>query len=261
MLLVRLVESSMNGNQSKDDQSGNRVICFGEHSSWTFTIQERRSPAVASPDGSHESVHGNEQIAAGGTVATPVHNTHYSIPDTMDERTHDLPDSSPDLSNEEMALLRKKGALELPPKEVQDALLDSYFRWVHPAYVIFDRREHMQRMAEGRASLLLLQAIFFIGAIYVEEGVIRKHYANRHAAELMFFKRAKALYEAEHDNYPGPFLNQFLVGLTNRTKGHRALVRSCNISSPSERHAQVVSECPNASWFSPFVKIQAVNLT
>lgn len=157
---------------------------------------------MASPDGSHESVHGNEQIAAGGTAATLVHNTHYLIPDTMDERTHDLPDSSPDLSNEEMVLLRKKGALELPPKEVQDALLDSYFRWVHPAYVIFDRREHMQRMAEGRASLLLLQAIFFIGAIYVEEEVIRKHYANRHAAELMFFKRAKALYEAEDESDP-----------------------------------------------------------
>jgi len=120
------------------------------------------------------------------------------IPDDVDESAHDLPDGI-DVAAEEAALLHKMGALSLPPKPVQDALLAAYFRWLHPALRLFDQHEFMHRLSEGRSSLLLLQAVFFVATIYVEDEVIQANYSSRRAAELMFFKRAKALYEVEHE--------------------------------------------------------------
>lgn len=206
MLLARLAESFASREATITRYSGNRIVYFSENSSWSFTIQDQRSPAPTSSPGTSED--SNPGTPADGAVnqwdtrATPVHSTHYSIPETMDDRAHNLPDSGLDLSNDEAALLCKKGAFTLPPRPLQDALLTAYFRWMQPAHFVLDRHEFMQRYQEGRTSLLLLQAIFFVGAIYAPDEVICEHFPSRQAAELMFFKRAKALYEAEHEADP-----------------------------------------------------------
>lgn len=201
MLLVRLMKSSASRT---NHQPGDRVVCFGEHSSWSFTIQESFSPSSGSSNLSQSenrcSIQTTELYGENGPSTKPqIHSTHYCIPDTIDVRTHDLPDTSADSIDDEYALLCKKGAFTLPLGQVQDALLAAFFRWVHPALYILNRREFMELLAANRVSPLLLQAIFFVSSIYVEMDAIQAHYPCRHAMEVMFFKRAKALYDAEYE--------------------------------------------------------------
>jgi hypothetical protein len=124
---------------------------------------------------------------------------HYEIPDTVDRQPYDVPADDFDWKQEEMNLLQKKGAFSLPPLHVQKALLDAYFRWVFPMQQILDREQFLRDFEAGRASVLLLQALFFVGTTCCDEDIIRGHWGTRRSAQVTLYRRVKALYDADYE--------------------------------------------------------------
>lgn len=118
----------------------------------------------------------------------------------MDRCAHDLPRVGAVSDEEELELLNRRGALELPPEAIQIALLQAYFAWFHPCHQILDEAELWKSFREGNTSVFLLQSMLFVAATFCDESTIRSHWSSRREAEQIFFKRAKALYDADHES-------------------------------------------------------------
>lgn len=76
-------------------------------------------------------------------------------------------------SAEDLAYLKRKGALEVPPKNALDQCVATYFHVFHPFFPVVDKPAFLRRyyatsyedLAEGKGiSLLLVQAIVFTAA-------------------------------------------------------------------------------------------------
>ncbi|GAM38810.1 hypothetical protein TCE0_033r09851 [Talaromyces pinophilus] len=185
MLLVQLMNSEEQENIPHSNNVANKVMYFGNDSIWAWTIQKAR-------DGNAQ------QTASPASVSTKsaACNVHYPVPTTLDDRPHDLPEEA-DLKQAEMDLLRKKGAFSLPPLFVQKALLDAYFRWIFPMQQILDRKQFLDDFEAGRASIVLLQALFFVATTCCDEDIIKANWGSRRSAQLTLYQRVKALYDAD----------------------------------------------------------------
>lgn len=183
MLLVQLMNSEEHEDIPQSRKVANKVMYFGNDSIWAWTIQKARGG-----DG--------QQSASPISVGTKSANVHYPVPTTLDDRPHDLPEEG-DLKQEEMDLLRKKGAFSLPPLFVQKALLDAYFRWIFPLQQILDRKKFLDDFEAGRASIVLLQALFFVSTTCCDEDIIKANWGSRRSAQLTLYQRVKALYDAD----------------------------------------------------------------
>ncbi|QKX64674.1 uncharacterized protein TRUGW13939_11850 [Talaromyces rugulosus] len=188
MLLVQLMNSEEYENTPHSKNVSNKVMYFGNDSIWAWTIQKARG--------------GNsQQSASPASVSTQslANNVHYQVPTTLDERPHDVPEGDFDFKQEEMDLLRKKGAFSLPPLFVQKALLDAYFRWIFPMQQILDREQFLQDFEAGRASILLLQALYFVATTCCDDEIIKVNWGSRRSAQLTLYQRVKALYDADYE--------------------------------------------------------------
>lgn len=86
---------------------------------------------------------------------------------------------------------------QLPTKPVVDALLDAYFTHINPIFPVVDQNLFMEQYSSKDSSnppsLLLLHAILVAGAhvLYLQP--------NRDATKVLFFRRAKALFDARFE--------------------------------------------------------------
>ncbi|KAI9871346.1 MAG: hypothetical protein M1830_003011 [Pleopsidium flavum] len=120
----------------------------------------------------------------------------------MDEKARNIPYETYDVTFglEERKLLQRKGAFTLPEKNVRDQLLRTYFDCVHPSFPILDRPEFIRLNVNNHLSLLILQSVYFVAATHCEESLILEAgFRTRHSARLTFYKRAKALYDADYE--------------------------------------------------------------
>lgn len=196
MLLIRLADMEelrdyqkiANGPDRIPNKVPNRVVYFGSDSIWSWAIKKARRNIPL-------------QTTSPGSISTqsPTSNVHYEIPNTVDHQPHDVPGDDFDWKQEEMNLLQKKGAFSLPPLHVQKTLLDAYFRWVFPMQQLLDREQFLRDFEAGRASVLLLQALFFVGTTCCDEDIIREHWGTRRSAQVTFYRRVKALYDADYE--------------------------------------------------------------
>jgi hypothetical protein len=194
MLLVRLADTEelegyqkiTNGPDTIPDKGPDRVVYFGGIWSWAIRKARRNMPLQAI---SPRSI----------STRSPTSNVHYEIPDTVGRQPHDVPGNDFGWKEEEMNLLRKKGAFSLPPLHVQRELLDAYFRWVFPMQQLLDRARFLRDFEAGRASILLLQALFFVGTTCCDEDIIREHWGTRRSAQVTLYRRVKALYDADYE--------------------------------------------------------------
>ena len=89
-------------------------------------------------------------------------------------------------------------ALELPPRAAVDALLRAYFDHVNPGFPVVDEvlflAQYHARDPRNPPSLLLLHAMLVVGA-----HVLYSDPATRTAAKAVFFRRAKALFDARFE--------------------------------------------------------------
>lgn len=141
--------------------------------------------------------------------------------------TNRLPPARSDAVSRQTEHLRKLGLAEaspgadadpanMPPIH-DDALLDFYFEHFHPAFPIVHCAQFRAAVADGTASLLVLNAVRMV-ATTIYDGALLVDAAgrpqNRHALRRTYYQRAKALYDGDlepdkYDSIAGAFLMSF----------------------------------------------------
>ncbi|CAG9970638.1 unnamed protein product [Clonostachys byssicola] len=106
------------------------------------------------------------------------------------------------LDNVEIEILHQRGAFLLPPRALCDELIEAYFKWVHPIVPVIDRSRFMRQYRDPKnpPSLLLLQAVLLAGSRACDNSQLMDANGSTNPAALTFYKRAKALYDANYED-------------------------------------------------------------
>lgn len=121
---------------------------------------------------------------------------HYPLPeDAANQRM------ATKMNPEEMDILAKRGALQLPPRNLCEELIDAYFKWVAPVIPIINKSWFMQRWhdLDNQPPLLLMQAILLAGSRVCTTAMLLDANGSPIPAATIFYKRAKALYDADYE--------------------------------------------------------------
>ncbi|CAG8593067.1 1783_t:CDS:2, partial [Acaulospora colombiana] len=98
---------------------------------------------------------------------------------------------------------RSNVTLELPPKELCDRLLDTFWAQVHPYMIFIDRQDFMEKynnIEENHTQIILLYAMFAISAKFIDDPAVRTNPDVPSTAGDEYFNRAKELLRDEFDN-------------------------------------------------------------
>jgi hypothetical protein len=127
------------------------------------------------------------------STEVPVHLPHF---------VHPLPTR---IEPEDIKYLHIKGALTLPPIELQNALLQSYVEYVHPYMPLMELHEFLGIIncrdgLNGKTSLLLYQAVMFAATAFVDVKYLQDAgYTTRKAARRAFFSKTRLLYDFDYE--------------------------------------------------------------
>lgn len=123
---------------------------------------------------------------------------HYPLPENVRGSRARLTE----LDNVEIDILHQRGAFLLPPRSLCDELVDSYFKWVAPIVPVINRTRFMRQYRDPKnpPSLLLLQAILLAGSRVCTNPQLMDANGSTTPAALTFYKRAKALYDANYED-------------------------------------------------------------
>ena len=123
---------------------------------------------------------------------------HYPLPENIRGSRARLTE----LDNVEIDILHQRGAFLLPPRALCDELIDSYFRWVHPIVPVINKTKFMRQYRDPKnpPSLLLLQAMLLAGSRVCTNPQLMDANGSSTPAALTFYKRAKALYDANYED-------------------------------------------------------------
>ncbi|KAJ4300246.1 Transcriptional activator of fatty acid utilization [Collariella sp. IMI 366227] len=148
-----------------------RVAYLGESSNLTLLVHDRQSD---------------------GDVV------HYPLPDNIRGSRARLTE----LDNIEIDILHQRGAFLLPPRALCDELVDSYFKWIHPIVPVINKTKFLRRYKDPKnpPSLLLLQAMLLAGSRVCSNPQLMDANGSSTPAALTFYKRAKALYDANYED-------------------------------------------------------------
>ncbi|RDW92067.1 hypothetical protein BP5796_01461 [Coleophoma crateriformis] len=148
-----------------------RVAYLGESSNLTLLVHDR---------------HGSADVV------------HYPLPENVRGSRARLTE----LDNVEIDILHQRGAFLLPPRSLCDELVEAYFRWVAPILPVINRSRFMRqyRDAKNPPSLLLLQAVLLAGSRVCTNPQLMDANGSTTPAALTFYKRAKALYDANYED-------------------------------------------------------------
>lgn len=107
-----------------------------------------------------------------------------------------------DVDNMEIDILHQRGAFLLPPRALCDELVEAYFKWVAPVVPIVNRSRFMRQYRDPKnpPSLLLLQAILLAGSRVCTNAQLMDSSGSTAPAAMTFYKRAKALYDANYED-------------------------------------------------------------
>ena len=102
----------------------------------------------------------------------------------------------------EIDILQQRGAFLLPPKALCDELVESFFQWVAPVVPVINKSRFMRRYRDPKnpPSVLLLQAIFLAGSRVCINPRLMDASGSTTPAAMTFYKRAKALFEANYED-------------------------------------------------------------
>ncbi|KAK3318558.1 fungal-specific transcription factor domain-containing protein [Apodospora peruviana] len=148
-----------------------RVAYLGESSNLTLLVHDRQSASDV---------------------------VHYPLPEAVKGSRARLTE----LDSVEIDILHQRGAFLLPPRSLCDELIDAYFKWVHPIVPVINRAKFMRQYKDPKnpPSLLLLQAILLAGSRVCTNPQLMDANGSTTPAALTFYKRAKALYEANYED-------------------------------------------------------------
>lgn len=96
--------------------------------------------------------------------------------------------------------LRDLGAHDLPDTSLGEELIDVFFDRAYAFLPIFDKADFMSTYKVGKASLLVMNALYCVSAIHCSEELLQRlGYESRYLACSTFYHRAKALYENDYE--------------------------------------------------------------
>ncbi|KIW31724.1 uncharacterized protein PV07_03324 [Cladophialophora immunda] len=104
------------------------------------------------------------------------------------------------LANADLEYLQKKGSFDIPSDGFRDAVLCSYAEFVHIYMPVLSIDDFLMDVAglrgfNGSVSLLLFQAVMFLGCAHVDIKLLRMMgFLTRKAARRALYQRTKALY-------------------------------------------------------------------
>ncbi|CAG8891389.1 unnamed protein product [Penicillium nalgiovense] len=106
------------------------------------------------------------------------------------------------IAPEDLEFLRFRGALSLPESGLRDELLRCYIQWVHSFMPVLNLQEFLRCVAEndpeGNVSILLFQAVMFVGTAFVDlKHLQAAGYSTRKSARNAFFTRLRLLYSLD----------------------------------------------------------------
>ncbi|CAG7923877.1 unnamed protein product [Penicillium olsonii] len=106
------------------------------------------------------------------------------------------------IAPEDLEFLRFRGALSLPESGLRNELLRCYIQWVHSFMPVLNLQEFLRCVAEndpaGNVSILLFQAVMFIGTAFVDLKHLQDAgYSTRKSARSAFFTRLRLLYSLD----------------------------------------------------------------
>lgn len=125
---------------------------------------------------------------------------HYPLPDAYRESTTVKLSV---LDAEELEALKNRGAFLLPPRDVCDDLIETYFTKIAPQIPVINRTEFLQHYNDVNdpPPLLLLQVIFLAASrVSKNPALVDRETGSTNNASMTFWKRAKALYDADYED-------------------------------------------------------------
>lgn len=122
---------------------------------------------------------------------------HYALPNDLGGRKSRLNE----LDNEELEILKFRGAFLLPPRDLCDDLIEAFFEKIYPTMPILNRSKFMRsyNSASNPPSLLLLQSMLLAGSRVCRNPALLDSDQSTDLASLTFYKRAKALFDANYE--------------------------------------------------------------
>ncbi|KAJ5981721.1 hypothetical protein N7522_013349 [Penicillium canescens] len=120
----------------------------------------------------------------------------------LDEEPRFLKPLPARIAPEDLEFLRFRGALSLPESGLRDELLRCYIQWVHSFMPVLNLQEFLRCVAEndpeGNVSILLFQAVMFVGTAFVDLKHLQDAgYSTRKSARNAFFTRLRLLYSLD----------------------------------------------------------------
>ncbi|QGI59557.1 hypothetical protein CEK26_001683 [Fusarium fujikuroi] len=160
------------GSQQQSLSGNDKSYFLGDSSSLSYIVEMICSPR--------------------GGVSEPV-KVHYPIPASIADRAI-IP------TRPQVEPLSVRDALTMPPKEISDRLVYTFFEIIHPPYPVIDRRAFSELYRQGKASPMLLHAMFLVTFILCDESLIQAAgFSDRTAARKHHYLRAKTLYDVDHE--------------------------------------------------------------
>lgn len=126
--------------------------------------------------------------------------------------------------NAQIALLRERNLYYRLSEAALERMLDVYFRWFHPAFPLVNQTNFIEKCHRNQMSLLVLNGMLLVAAIMCDPADIAMTGCESRAhARSVFYRQAKALYDAELDpdkvnNVTAVFFISFWWGGSNDEK-------------------------------------------
>ncbi|KAL5614440.1 hypothetical protein BROUX41_004545 [Berkeleyomyces rouxiae] len=142
-----------------------------------------------------ESSNLNLLVHEKGSAADAV---HYPLPDNVRGSRMRVDE----LDSLELDILQQRGAFLLPPRALCDEIVDAYFKYVHPIMPLLNKTRFMNRYRNPKnpPSLFLLQSVLLAGSRVCTNRQLLDANGSATPAALTFYKRAKALYDANYED-------------------------------------------------------------
>ncbi|KAJ9602287.1 hypothetical protein H2200_013142 [Cladophialophora chaetospira] len=151
-----------------------------------------QSPPALTPS---TSIGAQSQARAGSRASN--HRPNFELPPYIRP-------SRPDIRQDDLEFLSRRGALSLPVGELRDQLIRSFVLYVYPFMPVVDLEDFMGAIdgndASPKISLIVFQAVLFSATAFVDLPLLQEAgYENRRAARADYYQKVKLLYDFDWD--------------------------------------------------------------
>lgn len=137
----------------------------------------------------------------------------------LDQIGSSTQDALQQIRSEDDQRLRDQGVFQYPEKSIRDELIRVFFDYSYLACPIFYQVDFMRLYKADSLSPLTLNAVFFMATLHCSEALLAgMGFPNRYLAGLTFYRRAKALYDADYES-DGIATVQAAILLSHRCDG------------------------------------------